>query len=59
MGQPGGLVSADRFLATEVPKILASPAYKADGMLVITLDEAEIASSAACCHTPKSPNVDT
>ena len=24
-GQPGGLVSADRFLAAEVPKILASP----------------------------------
>jgi hypothetical protein len=57
-GQPGGLVSADRFLRSEVPKILASPAYKADGMLVITLDEAKIASSAACCHTPKSPNVD-
>ena len=57
-GRPGGLVSADRFLATEVPKILASPAYKADGMLVITFDEAEIASSAGCCHTPKSPNVD-
>jgi hypothetical protein len=26
-------------------------------MLVITLDEAEIASSAACCHTPPAPNV--
>ena len=55
-GQPGGLVSADRFLAAEVPKILASPAYRADGMLVITLDEATVASSAACCHTPPSPN---
>ena len=39
---PGGLVSADRFLAPWVPKILASPAYKADGMLVITFDEAAI-----------------
>jgi hypothetical protein len=56
-GQPGGLVSADRFLATEVPKILASPAYKADGMLVITVDEASFASSEACCRTPVSPNV--
>jgi phosphatidylinositol-3-phosphatase len=25
---------------------------------VIKLDEAEIASAAACCHTPKAPNVD-
>jgi hypothetical protein len=57
-GQPGGLVSADRFLAAEVPKILASPAYKADGMLVITFDEASISSASACCHTPVSPNVD-
>ena len=56
--QPGGLVSADRFLAAEVPKILASPAYKADGMLVITFDEASITSTAACCHTPPSPNAD-
>ncbi len=55
-GQPGGLVSADRFLAAEVPKILASPAYKADGMLVITLDEATLANAAGCCHTPASPN---
>jgi phosphatidylinositol-3-phosphatase len=58
-GQPGGLVSADRFLAAEVPKILASPAYKADGMLVITLDEATVAVSTACCHTPPSPNAPT
>jgi hypothetical protein len=55
-GEPGGLVSADRFLAAEVPKILASPAYKADGMLVITLDEAAVSSTAACCHTPAAPN---
>ena len=57
-GQPGGLVSADRFLTAEVPKILASPAYKADGMLVITVDEAELSSSEACCHTPVSPNAE-
>jgi phosphatidylinositol-3-phosphatase len=57
-GEPGGLVSADRFLAAEVPKILASPAYKADGMLVITLDEAVINIADACCNTPVSPNAD-
>ena len=41
-GRPGGLVSADTFLQKWVPKILASPAYKAGGMLVITFDEAEL-----------------
>jgi len=55
-GQPGGLVSADRFLAQWVPKILASPAYQAGGMLVITFDEAETGDASACCHTPPSPN---
>jgi hypothetical protein len=56
--EPGGLVSADRFLAALVPKILASRAYKADGMLIITVDEATLtpAGSTACCHTPVSPN---
>jgi hypothetical protein len=47
-GQPGGLVSADKFLSTWVPKILASAAYKTDGLLVITLDESEDDSSSCC-----------
>ncbi len=34
-GRPGGLAAADAFLATWVPKILASPAYKADGLLIV------------------------
>jgi phosphatidylinositol-3-phosphatase len=55
-GQPGGLVSADRWLSTEVPKILASPAYRADGMLIITVDEAGIADGSSCCATPAAPN---
>ena len=58
-GRPGGLVSADAFLKTWVPKILASAAYKAGGMLVITFDEAgfgKTGDSTACCHTPASPN---
>ncbi|MBJ7330326.1 MAG: hypothetical protein JHC95_10540 [Solirubrobacteraceae bacterium] len=33
---PCGLPEADAFLKTWVPKILASPAYKQDGLLVIT-----------------------
>ena len=46
-GKPGGLVSADRFLRKWVPRILASPAFKRDGLLVITFDEGTDAS--ACC----------
>ncbi len=38
-GEPGGLKSADAFLARWVPKILASPAYRRDGLLVVTFDE--------------------
>lgn len=59
-GRPGGLTSADAFLRTWVPKILASPAYKAGGLLVITFDEAEASGgdsdASACCHTPPAPN---
>jgi hypothetical protein len=57
-GEPGGLVSADQFLSQLVPNILASPAYKADGLLIITVDEAEYTNTAACCHTPPSPNAE-
>jgi hypothetical protein len=35
-GQVGGPASADAFLAGWVPKILASPAYKKDGLLIVT-----------------------
>ncbi|MEW1806582.1 alkaline phosphatase family protein [Pseudarthrobacter sp. NPDC080039] len=40
-GSEGGLAAADSWLKEQVPAILASPAYKQDGMLVITFDEAE------------------
>jgi Phosphoesterase family len=35
-GTSEGAASADAFLSAWVPKILASPAYKADGVLVVT-----------------------
>ena len=38
-GDPGGLTSADAFLARWVPKILASRAYRKDGLLIVTFDE--------------------
>ncbi|MGH8252548.1 MAG: alkaline phosphatase family protein [Steroidobacteraceae bacterium] len=71
-GQPGGLVSADAFLQKWVPRILDSPAFKRDGLLVITFDEADIADdyesqgsaagvaggvAAACCNEPSGPNI--
>src|ERR1700722_15810025 len=41
-GEPGGLVSADRFLATLVPQIMSSPAFRRDGLLIITFDESDV-----------------
>jgi len=37
-GRPGGLVSVNAWLSVWVPKILNSPAYQADGALIITAD---------------------
>lgn len=45
-GSPGGLESADSWLQQQVPAILASPAFKQDGVLVITFDETEARISA-------------
>ena len=60
-GEPGGLVSADAFLRQYVPLILNSPAFKKDGVLIITFDEAEFGASAgsdstACCNEKPGPN---
>ncbi|MGC1852739.1 MAG: alkaline phosphatase family protein [Solirubrobacterales bacterium] len=38
-GAPDGPASADAFLAQWVPKILASPAYEKDGLLIVTFGE--------------------
>lgn len=40
-GDPGGLESADAWLKDQIPAILSSPAYRQDGMLIITFDEAD------------------
>lgn len=47
-GEKGGLVSANEFLRTWVPRIEASPAFQRDGLLIITFDEGTDAK--ACCH---------
>jgi phosphatidylinositol-3-phosphatase len=71
-GEPGGLVSADKFLADTVPAILASPAFKQDGLLIVTFDEADIdakfdkatnsvkldvGDASACCDQQAGPNI--
>jgi hypothetical protein len=57
-GGPAGFAGINSFLETWVPKILASPAYKKDGLLLITYDEAEAVGAAedstACCNEPPS-----
>jgi len=47
-GEPGGLSSADAFLRVWVPRILASTAFRQDGLLVITFDEGT--DGLACCN---------
>ncbi|MBV9344479.1 MAG: phosphoesterase [Gammaproteobacteria bacterium] len=51
-GRPGGLRSIDAFLRHWVPLIESAPAFRADGMLIITFDESNgggPAGAAACC----------
>src|SRR5205814_10113346 len=47
--EPGGLKSANDFLAKWVPAILASSGYKDDGMLVVIFDEAS-SDNSSCCN---------
>jgi phosphatidylinositol-3-phosphatase len=54
-GGPGGLGAANTFLKTWVPRITVSPAFKRDGLLVITFDESE-SDSTACCDEQSGPN---
>jgi hypothetical protein len=69
-GQPGGLVSADAFLQKWIPQIMNSPAYKDDGLIVVTFDEGEIgvtpnpnggfliaAPGLFCCNEQPGPNL--
>ncbi|MGH8041116.1 MAG: alkaline phosphatase family protein, partial [Rudaea sp.] len=52
-GERGGLISANAFLRTWVPKILAAPAFKRDGLLIVTFDEGTDAE--ACCGEQPLP----
>jgi phosphatidylinositol-3-phosphatase len=57
-GRPGGLKSVNAFLRTWVPRILNSPAYKRNGLLIITADESDSpqSDSSSCCNEQAGPN---
>jgi hypothetical protein len=57
-GRPGGLARVDDFLKVWVPRILHSPAFHRNGMLVITADESDspATDSTACCGETSGPN---
>ena len=55
-GRPGGLKSVDAFLRIWVPRIMSSPAFAKDGLLIITSDESESQSSESCCGETAGPN---
>ena len=53
----GGLVSMDHFLSVWIPRIKQSPAFKHDGLIIVTSDEAETGQDAsACCNEQPGPN---
>jgi hypothetical protein len=70
-GQPGGLAAADAFLRKWVPLILSSPAYRRDGLLIVTFDETEESAAQVsptgaitysytgqtCCSEQPGPNL--
>ena len=58
-GDPGGLAEINGFLHIWIPQIMASPAYKQNGLIIITFDEGS--TSTACCgetlgRTASHPN---
>jgi hypothetical protein len=61
-GSPGGLARADGWLQQNIPAILASPAYRDHGLLIVTFDESEVDTPTlqgdftACCNEMAGPN---
>ncbi|HLH14565.1 MAG TPA: alkaline phosphatase family protein [Solirubrobacteraceae bacterium] len=59
-GAPAGMAPADAFLRQVVLEITGSKAFKQNGLLVITVDEAPsggaFADSSSCCGQPLFPN---
>ena len=55
-GSAGGLPAADAFLATWVPKIIASPAFKTDGLLLVTFAGSVAPPAAGAAPDAPVPN---
>jgi hypothetical protein len=55
-GEPGSLESAQVFLQHWIPRIISSPAYKKDGLIIITFDEALSINAESCCNQSPGPN---
>ena len=53
----GGLTAADFWLQKYVPLIVGSPAFKHDGLLIVTFDEAATSDASACCN--EQPGINT
>jgi phosphatidylinositol-3-phosphatase len=52
-GGPGGMTAANAFLEKWVPLITGSPAFRNDGLLIVTFDETDMVGSdgsTACCN---------
>ena len=58
-GSAGALTNIDTFLQTWVPLITGSPAFKKDGLLEVTFDEADTdgnsADATSCCNQTPGP----
>jgi hypothetical protein len=58
-GRKGGFGPVDEFLSAWVPRIMASPAYRENGLIIITFDEAgNDQDAAACCGEKDSLGYD-
>ena len=57
-GRPGGLATVNVWMKRWVPRILESPAFKKNGVLIITADESDGpgSDSDACCGPETSAN---
>jgi phosphatidylinositol-3-phosphatase len=57
-GGPGGLRGVNAWMREWIPRILASPAYQQDGVLIVTADESDgvDSDSSACCGEVPGPN---
>jgi hypothetical protein len=53
--RPGGFAGINGFLSVWVPEITQSPAFRKNGLLIVTFDESEDDDS-SCCEEPTGPN---